>query len=319
MNIAEVITENIPKVEDIKILSPEELKKQDIYKKVQELEEYKYKSEVIDIYLKDVEERINKYQSKLDKVAEIPSIVEGIKQIYIDEIKTDKTKLRQEYNKYKELSQQEKEQFKNKVFKSLNKWRKPDYLKIVFENPEKIKKTLFNIKILFMDSKTINYDNETYNSLDSIFYNYVQAEDIYLKNEAKIKMLNKIKEDIPKLKNKLIVELEKKVISTKMAYIRAIIEYIKSGQFRSEVLMPLFILIVGLLGTDFLADVLKKIGLKQDDAKVLSQVVQDLEKKMNKRKIINKTIHKTINKTTPEEKRQKIVNEMKKIKASRVL
>lgn len=324
MNIAEIITENIPKVEDIKILSPEELKKQDIYKKVQELEEYKYKSEVIDIYLKDVKERINNInEHKTTLQYFIDYINNDLKPLFFEYMKIEDNPYDEEKVKlsnkigFERMTKDERKIYFNKNV--LEKFEElfPDEIKNIEEieqmkksNDKKYKKLLLTLSLYFEKERGVLKMTDSTETADGFFYNYIYGgyeEDLNIL-EGKTEELKKIKKDIPKLKNKLIVELEKKVISTKMAYIRAIIEYVKSSQFRAEIVMPLIILVVGLLGTDFVADILKMMGLKRDDAKELARVLKEIETELDKKKDTEKT---TDNQNKEEE--------MKKIKASRVL
>lgn len=93
---------------------------------------------------------------------------------------------------------------------------------------------------------------------------------------------------------------------TKVA-IESAVEYVKSGSFRKEVIMPLLILIVGLLGTDFTKDIFKKIGITEDDSKKLNELLERLADKQDKEK--PKKEYKEESKEKPKE--QKIYNKNK--------
>ena len=84
------------------------------------------------------------------------------------------------------------------------------------------------------------------------------------------------------IKEELDMKFKSSVSQMTKARLAGLLEYIRTGQLRNEVVMPLAVLLVGLLGTDFIKTIFVKLGFKVDESDRLAQSIDKLSKIVNK-------------------------------------
>ena len=178
-----------------------------------------------------------------------------------------------------------------------------DFEKNNFKMTDDDKLNLAKIKALFEFYKDNNfeYDNplyeeeegqpekKTYYNINEFINDWIIGE--YEQNinflRGRVEQIKRIYINLPKLEKTLEKELDTKLKSdvsemTK-ARISGIVGYIKSGQLRNEIIMPLIVLLVGLLGTDFIKTIFVKMGFKVDESDRLAQTIEKLAKKIDEK------------------------------------
>lgn len=249
-----------------------------------------FDSEIYNNFIKLLDNKLLEIKEKNKIYDEYFDYVNNLKTEYYKNIDKKTDEFLKDKQEYLNLTKEEKRDNFIYILDEMNKYFDMDKDYKSNEYNKKQKELLYKIRVIFDTTDRIQGEEDFFYSLDEIFSNFVYAgeeEEINILRGQK-KLIKKLKKtDLPELKNALISEIERKAIDQKKVWFSALVEYIKSGDFRKEIFMPLIILVVGLLGTDTLKPILNKIGIATDsgDIKELTKYIKNQTE--NTEKLIN--------------------------------
>lgn len=272
------LKETVPE-ETIKETEPEE----QTFKEIKE--EAKLKSQVFSYISKELEERHTKLQKISD---ETETIFKEMKIKIMNQLESKPNK--KLLKKYQELNEMEQTDYMSNVLDKLedeNLFQFDKVRELTDEEKEIIKK----IKIIFKEEKSI-YHKDPVTEEDKLYASPYELVNDYIigEYENRVNFINgraneikKFYKKLPVLEKALEKEIKSDVSEMTKARISGIVGYIKSGQLRAEVIMPMIVLIIGLLGTDFFKSILVKMGFKPDESDRLAQSIEKLSKKVEEK------------------------------------
>ena len=242
-------------------------------KKEYEGEEYYFKSEVLEKFNKQIDNELKQIDVQLSELLSFALFFdqESLKETYVSIKTLESDEVKEEIDKYNKMNEREKKKYVQIINNVFNKTTYEDLIDREDDLEKDIDMALLRLRVIFSQSKTFELNNKIYKSLDG-FLNDTQVQkkiDTSYELTTVSERLKKFKNtDIPKIKNVLIKEIENKAISQKKVWFKALVSYIMEGDFRKEIIMPLVILVIGLLGTDSIQVILKKLGIKITDSDI---------------------------------------------------